>query len=452
MIRKLAFALALCVCTSAAYASSVQEVISPKGFKAWLVEEHSLPLVAIRIAFKGSGFAYDPKGREGRASLTAAMLMEGAGDMNQLAWSEALESHAMQMNTSADEDTLDLSMETLGEHKDLAFSYLGLAMTKPRFDGSAIERGQKQFISLLTKKEQQPGYLLEKAWKKAAFGSHPYANDQLGNPDSVDDLSASDLRYVTEHYLTKENIVIAVVGDITPADLSRLMDAHFSGLPEKYAPDVTLTDVQIAGDDGPIVIEHGIPQTIVFFGGQGLKRNDPDYFTGYVMNHILGGGSLTSLLATEIRERRGLTYSVSSQMQPLKHASTWRGAFSTRNDQLRTAVNVMLATLEAFAAKGPTDDEVRDAKSYIVDSFALNLDGNADLANFLINMQVNNLGIDYMERRKSLIEAVRKEDIEDMAKRLIDTEKMLLLMIGKPPPAAPLAIQIAPASADEKPQ
>lgn len=427
------FLSCLLIPVSFAHAAQVKEVVSPKGIKAWLVEEHALPLVAIKISFKGAGYAYDPADEQGRANMTAALLMEGAGSMDQREFAEALDSHAIHMNTSVGEDTFDLSLESLSEHKALAFSYAAMALTEPRFDGSAIERTKNQSLSIIKQQEQQPGYLLARAFKKAAYGKHPYGQEQVGTKDTLDSLSESDFRRVQERFLSRENMVIGAAGDITPEELAKLLDEYFGKLPAKYDPDTRLDEVTIAAGAEPTVIEYDIPQTIVQFGTQGIKRNDPNYIAAYVMNHILGGGgSLTSILGEELRETRGLTYSVGSFIEPMQYGAIWRGGFSSRNEDVRKAVNVLLASVKVFVDQGPTDKEVADAKQYLIDSFVLNLDSNADIASFLVNMQINALGIDYMDRRNSMVASVQKAQIMEMAKRLIDPEKMLLFMIGKP--------------------
>lgn len=435
MTRALRLAIALCALmgSAQAHATLVKEVISPKGIKAWLVEEHSLPVVAMRVSFSGSGFAYDPADRLGRANMTAAMLMEGAGSLNQREFAAALDARAIHMNTGADEDTISLSVESLSEHADEAFSYAAMALADPRFDSDAIDRVRSQTRTALTLQEQQPGYIAERAWVKAAYGDHPYAHPQLGTKDTIGDISGSDLSRVRERFLTRGNMVIGVAGDITPEALGSLLDKYFTALPEKYDPDTKVEETQVAPGGEPTLIDFDIPQTMVLFGAPGVKRNDPNYFAAYVMNHILGGaGSLNSLLGEEIRVSRGLAYSVNSFIEPLDHAASWRGNFASRNDQARQATNVMLASLTAFLQKGPTDQELADAKQYLVDSFMLHLDSNSDLASFLVNMQINHLGIDYLQRRNSLVASVRKDEVLAMAKRLIDPDKLLIVMVGRP--------------------
>lgn len=432
MMRYLVFVAASLFAWQAS-ATEVKEVVTPKGFKAWLVEEHALPLIAAKVAFNNAGFAYDEKGKEGRAGMVAALLMEGAGDMDSHAFNEALENDAIELNFATDEDTLRASLESLSEHKDKAFSYLGLALTKPRFDNGAVERVRSQTLSILTQQERQPGYLLGRKWQQVAFGNHPYGQPVLGTKESIAKLATADFTSFTQHYVTRENIIIAVVGDITPQELSDLLDKNLSGLPEKYTPAMKLAPVTLPTQAKQEVVDLDVPQTMVVFGENGLKRDDPQYYAAYVMNHILGGGgSLSAKLAEEIREKRGLAYSVYSSLDPMTEGAVWRGGFATRNDQVGTALEVLRNTLKDFAAKGPTDKEMSDAKKYLTGSFVLNLGSNGEIASYLISMQINHLGRDYLDKRNGLMNAVKKEDVKAIAARLVDPSKLLVVMVGKP--------------------
>lgn len=448
MLKRLFAAVVFCAFALPAQAARVQEVVSDKGFKAWLVEEHSTPLFSVRVAFKGAGFAYDPDGKEGRASMTAALLLEGAGDLDSKAFNAALESLAIRANSSVDEDLFYVSMESLSEHRDKAFYYLGQMLTQPRIDSGAVDRVKTQAQSIIKQQDEQPGYQLQKAWRLMAFGAHPYSKPLTGTAESVRDLSGSDASDVVKRYLTKENMLIAVVGDITPGDLKTLLDTHFANLPANYKPDSKVDDITLPTGKSPKLIEFNIPQTMVAFGLQGLKRSDPDYFAAYVMNQLLGGGgALNSRLGKEIRGKRGLSYGVYSRLLPFSHAAIWDGTFATRNDQAAQAIDVLYDTIADFAENGPTDAELQDAKQFIKGSFVLKLDSNDDVADFLINMQFNQLGMDYLDKRNSLVEAVRKEDVMAMARKLLDVENMLVVMVGKPelkPSAAPAATQETP--------
>jgi zinc protease len=349
------------------------------------------------------------------------------------AFNRALEEKAIQFGTGSDEDNIYASIESLAEHKEAAFSYLGMALSRPRFDSDAIERTRRQTLSIIIQQEQQPGYLVHRKWLELAFGNHPYAHPQTGFKNSVERLSGSDLQAAREHYLTRENILIAVVGDTTPEELAKLLDTHLKDLSPKYAPDSTVAEIEVQAAAEPALIDFDIPQTIITFGLQGMKRSHPDYYGAYVMNQILGGGgSLTNRLGLEIRERRGLSYGVGSYLEPMAHGATWRGNLATRNDQAATSLTVLRSTIKDFAEKGPTDQELSDARKFLIGSFVLNLDNNAEIAKFLISMQLNELGMDYLEKRNSLMEAVTRQDVAAIAKRLINPDKLLIVMAGRP--------------------
>ncbi|MFO0389315.1 MAG: M16 family metallopeptidase [Alphaproteobacteria bacterium] len=424
----------LCAQVSVAYAVEVKEVTSEHGIKAWLVEEHALPLVVVKVAFTGSGYAYDAAGKEGRANMTASLLMEGAGDMDAKSFSEAIESRAISMTAGADEDYFHLSMETLSDHAETAFSYLALVLTNPRFDAEAIERTRRQMLSIQAQQEQEPAYQLMESWQKTAFPNHPYSKPPVGTKASVAGLSKDDLQFVVSNMLTRENIIIAVVGDITPDALKRLLDDQFGNLPAQYMPDTKVEEAVLPAPAASApVVSFDIPQTMVMFGFPSIKREDPAYYAAHVMNHLLGGGgALNSRLGKALRGERGLTYGVGTYLDPAPYASTLRGRFATRNEQAGAALEVLKSTLKKFSEEGITQEELDDAKKFITGSFVLGLDSNTDVANFLINMQVQNLGMDYLNRRNELMQAVTRDDVMAMAKRIIAEDKLLVVMLGKP--------------------
>ena len=435
MKRLFATLFAFLLLPSICLATEVKEITSSNGFKAWLVEEHALPLVAVRITFRASGSAFDPDGKEGRANMTSALLMEGAGDLDARAFSDAVESRAIGMTMGVDEDLFNVSLESLSEHKDKAFYYLGLALTKPRFDTNAIERVKNQTLSIINEQQSRPGYLISRGWREIAFGAHPYGKEPLGTQATLPDLAKSDFENYAKRYLTKQNILVSAVGDITPEELSRLLDEHLGALPDRYDPDSSVAEVTLPTTAHTKTIALDVPQTMVAFGSAGIKRSDPDYLAAYVMNQILGGGgSLSAKLGREIREKRGLAYAVFSELDPLAHAGSWRGGFATRNEQVDDAISVLNDTLRDFANHGPADQEFKDAKTYLTGAFPLSLDSNADIAQFLIVMQLNQLGIDYLDRRNAMIEAITKDHVAAMAKKLADPARLQIVLVGKPKP------------------
>jgi len=413
-------------------ASKVEEIRTPAGFTIWLVEEHSLPIITTNVSFSGSGLAYDPAGKEGRANMTAALLLEGAGERGAKEFNEALENDAIRLNIGGDDDTIHASLETLSEHKEQAFSLLADALIRPRFDDDAMARTRAKIQAILVEQGGSPYYKLSRAFAAQVFPGHPYSRLGLGSKETVDALTKSDLRNVVARYITKENIIISVVGDTTREEISKIVDEKFKGLPEKYDPDSSVADVSFAQEGASQTVEHDIPQTLVGFGLPGLKRTDPDYIPAFVMNYILGGDGLSSRLGQEIRVKRGLAYSVTSSLQPKGHAGVWRGMFATRNEQAMSAIDTLKATLASYQKNGATEQELKDAKAYLTGSFILDLSSNREVANFLTVMQIYELGSDYLEKRNQLIEQVTLADVNRLSSTLIDPARLRLVMVGKP--------------------
>lgn len=413
-------------------AGKVQEIKTPRGFSVWLVEEHSLPIITANISFTGAGLAYDPQGREGRGNMVAALLLEGAGNAGAKQFNEALENDAIHLNIGADDDTLHANLETLTENKDRAFALLSDALTRPRFDDDAITRTRARMKAVLAEQSESPNYKLTKAWQESAYGTHPYSRIGIGNEASLDALKVDDFRDFTGRYITRQNVIISVVGDVTPQEISALIDQSLSDLPATYNPDSSIADVAIPSEASSQVVAHDMPQTMVIFGLPGLKRQDPDYIAAYVMNYLIGGDGLSSRLGSEIRVKRGLAYVVRSMLEPKAHSGSWRGMFSTRNEQAKNALDALRTTLADFAKNGATQSELDDAKAYLTGSFILDLSSNDEVANFLTVMQLFHLGSDYLEKRNDLINAVTLEDIRRVTARLIDPSKLRIVMVGKP--------------------
>ncbi|MEZ5690099.1 MAG: pitrilysin family protein [Rickettsiales bacterium] len=415
-----------------AEATEVKEIKTKNSFNVWLVEEHSNPIISVNIAFRNSGSSYDPDGKEGLIKLAGSMLTEGAGNMNSESFTNSLEEKAIKLSFSAGDDNFYANLNTLSEYKQQAFYYLGLALSKPRFDKKPLDRLKRQIISLIKENEKKPYYLLDREWKKQIFGSHPYAKPDYGYQNTVKSISKKDLKNFTSNYLTKENIIISVVGDITEQELVELIDKNLNNLPKKYSSAIKIKDISVQKGAKQTIIDKDIPQTIILFSMEGIKRNSPDYIDAYVMNYILGGGTLTSRLNDNLRAKKGLTYSISSDLSPMNHAAVFGGGFATRNDKAKEAVSILKETIKQMVENGVTEKEIRDAKKFLIGSFMVKLDSNSSIVNFLTMMQLHNLGIDYMNRRNKLINEVTVEKANNIAKKLIKTDKLQIVMIGKP--------------------
>jgi zinc protease len=411
-----------------ANATQIDRVVSPGGIEAWVVHEPS-PLIALEFAFMG-GSGQDPPDKPGVAYLAADLWDDGAGDLDAKAFHSKLENKSIGMSFSAGRDRVRGSLRTLTVNRDEAFDYLRLALTAPRFDTDAVERARAQLISRLQRQSTSPNDIASRTWWQAAFPDHPYGRPVTGTPESIARITIDDLKSYTRRVLARAKLKVAIVGDINAADVGALLDRTFGALPAE--PELTpVPDVLMQGLGRRIVVPMDVPQAVVTFGTRGIGRSDPDFMAAYIVNHILGGGSFSSRLYQEVREKRGLAYGVSDSLTWFEHASVLIGGTATRSAVTGEAIGIIEAEIHRLAEAGPIEQEVADAKSYLEGSYALGLDTSAKVAGQLVQMQLDNLGIDYIDRRSSLIEAVTLADTKRVAKRLLDAG-LLVTVVGQP--------------------
>ena len=421
--------LALMAGAPAASAMKIEKITSPSGIEAWLVHEQTVPLVTLNYAFHG-GSSQDEPGKSGTAHFTADMLDEGAGDLDGKAFHERLENHAIELSFRVGRDSFQGSLRALNEHREEAFDLLRLALTAPRFEADAVERVRSQELSALRRDTTNPNNIASNLWWATAFPGHPYGRESKGMLETMPRITADDLRDYVRRVFARNELTVSIVGDVDAKTAGELIDRAFAKLPAK-------NDLKAVADASPrglgrrIVIDLNVPQAVVSFGGQGLARKDSDFMAGYIVNHILGGGSFSSRLYREVREKRGLAYGVSDSLVWFRRAAVLIGGTATRADRTGEALAIIEAETKRMAAEGPTADELAAAKSFLKGSYALGLDTSAKIASQLTQIQLDNLGIDYIERRGAMIDAVTIADARRVAKRLY-SGGMLVTVAGRP--------------------
>jgi zinc protease len=417
-----------------AEATKIERLVSPGGIEAWLVRETAVPLIAVEFAFRG-GATQDPPDKPGVANMVTRLLDEGAGDLDAKAFHEQLEEHAISIGFRAGRDTIQGSLRTLVEHRDKAFALLKLALNAPRFDAEAVERVRGQILAGLRREATSPQHIANRRWWETAFAGHPYGHPVSGRIETVPRITADDLRAFARRQFARDNLKIAIVGDIEAPRAAAMLDDVFGALPPtaQHQP-VARTSPQGLGMR--IVVDLNVPQAVLTFGTTGLARSDPDFIPAYVVNHILGGGSFSSRLYREVREMRGLAYSVYSSLVWLDHAAVFFGSTATRADRADTTLEIIEQQIRRLAEEGPTQDELDKAKSYLKGSYLLGFDTSAKIANQLVQIQLDDLGIDYINRRNSLIDAVTLDDARRVAKRILNGG-LLVTMVGRRADAGP---------------
>ncbi len=412
-----------------ASAMTIEKIVSPSGIEAWLVREKAVPLVTLNYAFHG-GATQDGADKAGTANLAADLLDEGAGNLDSKAYHERLENHAIELGFQVGRDYIHGSLRALTEHRDEAFELLRLALSSPRFDADAIERVRGQQLAALQRDTTNPNDLASRRWWQTAFPDHPYGRETKGTLETVPRITAGDLRDYVRRVFARNEMKVSIVGDVDAKTAGALIDRAFSGLPAKN----DLKPVANATPSGlgrRIVINVDVPQAVVTFGGQGIARHDPDFMAAYIVNHILGGGSFSSRLYREVREKRGLAYGVSDSLVWFRSAAVVLGGTATRADRTADALAVIEHEIKRMADGGPTPEELAAAKSFLKGSYALTLDTSGKIAVQLTQIQIDNLGIDYIQRRGAMIDAVTIEDAKRVARRLYGGG-MLVTVAGRP--------------------
>ena len=437
LTKRLVAAALLHIAAPAAQASDMklERVTSPGGIEAWLVESHANPLIAIRFAFRG-GATQDDKGKEGLAYFVSAMMDEGAADLDALAFQEKAQGLAMRMDFDASRDVMLGNLQTLTVNKDEVFDLARLALTKPRFDADAVERVRAQNLAGLKFDEHDPETVASLAWDRLAFQGHPYGRPIKGTLQSIAAISRDDLKSYVDRMFARDKLVISVVGDIDAATLGQVLDHIFGALPARSE----LSPVADANPPlGPTqeIIEMDVPQSVAQFGHRGIARKDGDFIAAYVLNYIIGGGGFSSRLMEEVREKRGLAYSIHSNLYPYEHGAIFVGSVATKNEEVGQSLEVIESELRRIAEHGPTAEELANAKSYLTGAYALRFESSSSIASQLLAIQIEDLGIDYVNRRNRLVEAVTLDDIKRVAKRLIEADRLITTIVGKPVAMAP---------------
>ncbi|MBO6718210.1 MAG: insulinase family protein [Rhizobiaceae bacterium] len=407
-------------------AVEIQEVTSEGGITAWLVEDYTVPIVTMKFLFEG-GSTQDPEGKEGLANLMTGLFDEGAGDMDAATFQLALDDAGAEMGFRAGRDAVSGTMRTLAETRHEAFGLLQLALTQPRFDAAPFDRIRAQILAGIEASSRDPDTLAQIAFAQAVYGDHPYARRSEGTPESLAAIAPDDLHEIHGRLFARDNIVVGVVGAIDAETLKAELDRVFGGLPEK----AELRDIDRVEPalDQLVRIDYPLPQTTLQMAYRGIARDDPEFFPALLMNHVLGGGTFTSRLFDEVREMRGLAYSVGSGLSNSRNADLLVIGTATSPGRAAEALQVIRDVVRNMMENGPTEEELEGAKRYLIGAYAIgNLTSSGAIAETLVGLQFEDLGIDYIQRRPDLINAVTREQAAAAARRLLAVEPAVLVL------------------------
>ncbi len=429
MIRSVAIA-ALALWGSMAQAEiEIQEVTSPGGIEAWLVEERSIPFVSLEIRIVG-GASLDRSGKRGAINLMTGLLEEGSGDLDARAFQTMREGMAASFGYNVYDDTFVLSFQALTENRDEALALFRQSIIDPTFDEDAVERVRAQVIAGIQSSAQRPNDIASAAFFAAAFPDHPYGADMDGTLESVGALTREDLINAHADVLTRDRVYVGAVGDISAEELGTLIDDLLGDLPTG-APELP-AEIDFGLEGGVTVIDFATPQAVALFGHSGIERDDEDFFAAYILNYILGGGGFESRLMQEVREKRGLTYGIGTYLVPKDHAELVLGSVASENGAIAEAIEVIRAEWDGIATQGITQEELDAAKTYITGEYPLRFDGNGPIAEILVGMQVQGLPTEYVSNRNDYINAVTLDEINRVASELYTADDLHFVVVGQP--------------------
>ncbi|GEP09685.1 M16 family metallopeptidase [Methylobacterium gnaphalii] len=405
-------------------------VAAARGIEAWYVPSPLVPMIAVAFTFEG-GAAQDPEGKAGTAQMLARLLDEGAGDLGSDAFQEALAARAIELHFHAGPDSIGGSLKMLVKHADEAIRLTALALAEPQLDPIAIERVRAQMIASLRYQQNDPGVMASRRYFREAFPDHPYSRPSAGTLESLAAITRDDLVAMHRSLIGRGGLKVAVVGAVEAEGVAAMLEKAFGGLPEA-APLTAVPPTHIHDLGRRIVVDLDVPQSVIRFGLGGVAWRDPDFIPAYVLNHILGGGAFTSRLFQEVREKRGLAYSVGTSLTSHRAvAMTW-GYTATKNERVVEALDVIGDEIARLVQDGPSDEELQKAKDYLTGSYALSFDTSTKIANQLVQIAFEGLGMDYIARRNDMVAGVTQADIRRASARTFADGKMLVVAAGRP--------------------
>jgi zinc protease len=412
-------------------AVNVDVVLSPRGLKFWLVPSRAVPVVSLEFAMRG-GSAQDPADKAGLGALMSGLLDEGAGELDSQGFHRALDEKAVEMSFHCDRDHWSGRMRTLTKNLDRAAELLRLAVNSPRFDEEPFERVREHMNARLRHDANDPATLANRNWKEKSFPDHPYGQAANGTLETLARIERGDLIRAAKSGIARDQLLIAVVGAINERDAAALVDKAFADLPAngdlKPVPDAAFKGL------GSIDrIDLDVPQSTIRFGRPALKRDDPDFIASIVAAHVLGGsGSMTSRLFREVREKRGLAYTVFGTFYSLEHGAYFYGGTTTKNERARESFDVASAEIRDVALNGLKEEELEKGKTYLIGSYPLRFDTSAKIASQLVQIQLERRAPEWLVERNREIAAVTMESVKRAAHRAFGDGSLHTTVVGRP--------------------
>jgi zinc protease len=432
VVKSIGFAALCCITTLAIATPNIQHWQSASGAKVLFVEDHDIPMLDVAVTLQ-AGSSFDAPGKSGVAGMTHQLLDSGSEGLSEDEISRGMADIGAQFGGGFDQDSASVSLRTLSSaaERDKALDIMARVLQHPVFPQAILEREKVRLIAALKEAETKPEIIAEKAFQKAVFGTHPYALPSSGEVDSVEKITVQDLRDFYHTHYQAAYAVVAIMGDVTRSQAEAIAQQLTAQLPLSPAP-AALPKVVMKISASEQRIPHPASQSHILIGAPGIARGDPDYFALYVGNYTLGGGGFVSRLMNEVREKRGLAYSVYSYFMPLKQPGAFQIGLQTKKDQADEALKLVRSTLTDFIAKGPTEKELVAAKQNIIGGFPLRIDSNRKILEYLSVIGFYDLPLTYLDDFTKNIDKVTVAQVRDAFRRHIDPQAMATVIVGAP--------------------
>ena len=428
MNKILIFLLFLMVSTKI-QAIQFQELTSNSKIKFWFVEDNSIPVISMSFTFSGGAY-FDKIGKEGTSNFVAALLDEGAGDIESIKFKKKMKSLGMKLSFSSSKDSFSGSFQTISDNLEESSKLLSLVLSSPSFNVLEIEKVRNQILASLKFEESNIQRLASKKFDKDFFEGHSFNRNVDGNLDSVKQINRDDLFFYFKNFLTQANLKIGISGNINNKDVIKLVDNSFGKLPANLTKSLEISEI----NELPVGLSKSkkkTPQSAVVFGQKGLKRDDSKFFHARILNYVLGGGGFQSKLYKSIREEKGLVYSIYSYLIPYSNNGFILGGFQTKNDQVDDVINLVKENWRLIGKEGITQKELDDAKSYYIGSFSRNYTSTGSIASLLNTIQIYDLGNKYFTDRTKIIEGISLNEVNYVAKELFKSEDLYFSVVGE---------------------
>lgn len=410
---------------------NIQTVISPKGIKAWLAEDKTIPVISLRFMFVGAGAINDPDDKQGLSQILSNTLDEGAGEYDSQAFQSQLNDKSISLSFSSSRDDFGGHLKTLTKYQDTAFDLLSLAITKPRFDKEPVARMIDSNLVRIRSNITDPEWMNARLTNDVLYRGHPYAANIGGTLSSLPKITSEDLRLKYSSQFARDNLVVAVSGNINAQDLAHILDKIFGQLPDSAKLRKVETFVQ-DNQTKTTLFKQDIPQTVITMAVEGIRHDDPEYYAAEVMDFVLGSSGFGSRLTEEVREKRGLTYGIYSGLTEMRYSSLLSVRTSTKNETVKDVIGLTKTVMDKLANEPISAKELKDAKAYLIGSIPLSLTSSDKISGMMIGLMADGLPPNYLDERAKKIENLNESQVLAVSKRLLKSNQMKIILVGNP--------------------